>query len=188
MLPDVGTDLPGLHNEGLLATQELHHGVPERSDWSQACSQGKDVLAMRGQKLVEGLGFTVEPLSITSSVLKVGGAKRRAVAIFLDEGETFEEAGQRFGTSPVSQALALADREGLPWVVLTRGRQLRLYSARVDTGVGRKGRAETYVEVDLGLLPEERAGYVPLLFGAEALVDGGTIEQILERSADFGVS
>lgn len=184
MLPDVGTDLPGLHNEGLLATQELRRGVPERSDWSAACSKGRSLLGLRGQKLVEGLGFSIEPLSVTSSVLKVGGA-RRAVAVFLDEGEAFEEPAQRFGMSPVSQALALADREGLPWVVLSRARQLRLYSAKVDTGVGHKGRADTYVEVDLALLPDDRAGYVPLLFGATALVEGGTIEQILERSADF---
>ncbi len=184
MLPEVGSDLPGLRNSGLLASQELCHGVPERADWGQACTRGKAVLSLRGRALVEQLGFTVEPLSVTSSVLKVRGAKR-AVAVFLDEGEAFEDAGDRFGTSPVSQALALADREGLPWVILTRARQVRLYSARVDTGVGRKGRADTYVEVDLALLPEDHAGFVPLLFGADALVERGTIEQILERSADF---
>ncbi|HTX62035.1 MAG TPA: hypothetical protein VMD28_00245, partial [Acidimicrobiales bacterium] len=186
MLPEVGSDLPGLRNSGLLATQELCHGVPQRPDWHQACARGKEVLALRGRALVERLGFSVEPLSVTSSVLKVKGAKR-AVAIFLDEGETFDDAGERFGTSPVSQALALADREALPWVVLTRARQVRLYSARVDTGVGRKGRADTYVEVDLALLPEDHAGFVPLLFGAGALAEKGTIEEILERSADFAV-
>ncbi len=184
MLPEVGSDMPGLRNSGLLATQELRHGVPQRPDWHQACARGKEVLAFRGRALVERLGFSVEPLGVTSSVLKVKDAKR-AVAIFLDEGEAFDDAGERFGTSPVSQALALADREGLPWVVLTRARQVRLYSARVDTGVGRKGRADTYVEVDLALLPEDHAGFVPLLFGAGALADKGTIEEILERSADF---
>lgn len=184
MLPEVGSDMPGLRNSGLLATQELRHGVPQRPDWHQACAQGKEVLALRGRALVERLGFTVEALGVTSSVLKIKDAKR-AVAIFLDEGEAFDDAGERFGTSPVSQALALADREGLPWVVLTRARQVRLYSARVDTGVGRKGRADTYVEVDLALLPEDHAGFVPLLFGAGALAEKGTIEEILERSADF---
>jgi len=184
MLPEVGSDLPGLRNSGLLATQELHQGVPRRHDWPEACAKGREVLSLRGRALVEGLGFSVEPLSVTSSVLKVKDAKR-AVAIFLDEGEAFDDAGERFGTSPVSQALALADREGLPWVVLTRARQVRLYSARVDTGVGRKGRADTYVEVDLALLPEDHAGFVPLLFGAGALAEQGTIEEILERSADF---
>jgi hypothetical protein len=139
---------------------------------------------MRGRPLIERLGFGVEQLSTTSSVLRVQGAKR-AVAVFLDEGEVFEDAGERFGTSPVSHGLALADRENLPWVILTRARQIRLYAARSDTGVGRKGRAETFVEVDLALLPEELAGFLPLLFSADALVEHGTIEQILERSADF---
>ena len=184
MLPEVGSDLPGLRNSGLLATQELRQGVPQRHDWPQACARGKAVLSLRGRTLVERLGFSVEPLSVTSSVLKVKGAKR-AVAVFLDEGEAFDDSGERFGTSPVSQALALADREALPWVVLTRARQVRLYSARVDIGVGRKGRADTYVEVDLALLPEDHAGFVPLLFGAGALAEQGTIEEILERSSDF---
>lgn len=184
MLPEVGSDLPGLRNNGLLATQELRRGVPERHDWLDACMRGREVLSLRGRALVEQLGFSIEPLSVTSSVLKVRGANR-AVAVFLDEGESFDASTERFGTSPVSQALALADREGLPWVVLTRARQLRLYSARVDTGVGRKGRADTYVEVDLALLPEDHAGFLPLLFGAGALADRGTIEEILECSADF---
>ncbi|MHB8289222.1 MAG: hypothetical protein ACYDEY_08305 [Acidimicrobiales bacterium] len=61
MLPEVGSDLPGLRNSGLLATQELCHGVPERADWGQACTQGKAALSLRGRSLVEQLGFTVEP-------------------------------------------------------------------------------------------------------------------------------
>jgi hypothetical protein len=184
MLPEVGSDLPGVRNSGLLATQELRHGVPTRPDWGAAKNKGKPLLTLRGRALVESLGFGVEQLSTTSSVLTVDRAKR-AVAVFLDEGEAFEDSGERFGASPISHALALADREGLPWVVLTRARQIRLYAARTDTGVGRKGRAETFVEVDLALLPDDLAGYLPLLFGAEALAEQGTIEQILERSADF---
>lgn len=186
MLPEVESDLPGLRNSGLLATQELRNGVPARPDWSAATNSGKHLLPLNGRRLIEGLGFTVATLSTNSSVLTVGGGGKRAVAIFLDEGETFDDSADRFqGTSPVSHALAQADQEGLPWVVLTRGRQIRLYAARSDTGVGRKGRAETFVEVNLALLPEDRAGYLPLLFGADALSDGGTIEDILDRSADF---
>jgi hypothetical protein len=184
MLPEIGSDLPGLRNSGLLATQELRHGVPSRGDWTAARTKGRELLTLRGRGLIERLGFGVEQLSTTASVLTINGTKR-AVAVFLDEGEAFEDSGERFGTSPVSHALALADREGLPWVVLTRARQIRLYAARIDTGVGRKGRAETFVEANLALLPEELAGYLPLLFGANALVEHGTIEEILSRSADF---
>ncbi len=58
-------------------------------------------------------------------------------------------------------------------------------AARPDTGVGRKGRADTYVELNLALVPDDRAGYLPLLFGSDALDDGGTLDQILETSARF---
>lgn len=62
---------------------------------------------------------------------------------------------------------------------------MRLYSARSDTGVGRKGPAETFIEINLSLLGPDAAGYLPLLFGVRALVDNGTITEILRRSADF---
>ena len=186
MLPEIESEMPGLRNSGLLATQELRHGVPARSDWAKSTITGKHLLPLSGLKLIEGLGFSVASLSTTSSVLTVGDRKKRAVAIFLDDTETFDEAAERFqGTSPVSQALAQADKEGLPWVVLTRGHQIRLYAARADTGVGRKGRAETFIEANLALLPDDQAGYLPLLFGADALSEGGTIEDILDHSADF---
>jgi hypothetical protein len=186
MLPEAETDMPGLRNVGLLATQELRQGVPDRPDWSASTATGRSLLGLNGRRLVEGLGYHVEELSTTSTVLTVRDGGRRAVAVFLDEGETFDESADRFqGSTPVSHALALADKEGLPWVVLTRGRQIRLYAARPDTGVGRKGRAETFVEANLALLPEDRAGYLTLLFGASALSDGGTIEEILDRSGDY---
>jgi hypothetical protein len=186
MLPEAETDMPGLRNVGLLATQELRRGVPDRPDWTASTEAGRSLLGLNGRRLVEGLGYHVENLSITSTILTVRDGGRRAVAVFLDEGETFDESADRFhGTSPVSHALALADQEGLPWVVLTRGRQIRLYAARPDTGVGRKGRAETFVEANLALLPEDRAGYLTLLFGASALTEGGTIEEILDRSGDY---
>lgn len=185
MLPEVGADLAGVRNAGLLATQELRNGVPDRPDWAQACQRSVPLLGLKGRGLVEELGFAVEQLSVSSSMLTIEKGGGRAVAVFLDEGETFEDPGTRFGTSPVSHALALADREGVPWVVLTRGRQIRLYAARPDTGVGRKGRSETFVEVNLALLGEQQAGYLSLLFSSEALTDGGTLDQVLGRSADF---
>jgi hypothetical protein len=185
MLPEVGADLPGLRNSGLLATQELRNGVPARHDWKVACDGSRSLLPLRGRQLVERLGFGIEQLSVTSSMLTIRSGGKRAVAVFLDEGETFDEPADRFAATPVSHALALADREGVPWVILTRTHQIRLYAARADTGVGRKGRAETFVEVDLALLPEDRAGYVDLLFSAGALCENGTLDEILRQSADF---
>lgn len=187
MLPEVGSDLPGVRNAGLLATQELAHGVPERADWKAACQASKPLLTLAGQRLVERLGYRVETLSTTASVLTSHDAKR-AVAVFLDESETFEDPSARFGATPVSHGLALADREGLPWLVVTRGKQIRLYAARPDTGVGRKGRAATFVELNLALLPEDSCGYLALLFGEDALSQGGSLEHILERSSDFAAA
>jgi hypothetical protein len=186
MIPEAESDLPGLRNAGLLAAQELRNGVPRRADWDAACVAGKNMLGLSGRSLIERLGFKVDSLSVRSNVLTIAGGSKRAVAVFLEEGETFEEVSEGFnGTTAVSHALAVADNENLPWVVLTRGREIRLYAARPDTGVGRKGRSETFVEVNLALLPDQAAGYVPLLFGSDALREGGTVEQILSDSEIF---
>lgn len=185
LLPEVESDLPGLVNSGLLATQELRHGVPQRTDWASATKAGTPALAKRGRTLVEALGFTIDQLGANTSVL-TAGAERRAVAVFLDEGETFDAPGARFeGVSPVSHALAIAEREHLAWVVLTRASEIRLYAAKPDIGVGRRGPSQTFIEANVALLPDDLAGYLHLLFSADALSDGGTFEQILADSADF---
>ncbi|MXW76646.1 MAG: hypothetical protein F4Z58_11540 [Acidimicrobiaceae bacterium] len=184
-LPELDSPFPGLRNVGLLATQELRAGVPARPDWVSATRKAQPLLALRGRKLVEKLGFQVHTLATNASMLTINGRKH-AVAVFCDEGESFETASRRFdNASPVSQALALADQENVDWVLLTRSSEIRLYSARVNAGVGRKGRTETFVELNLSLLPSESAGYLHLLFSADALNDEGTLTEILDRSADF---
>ncbi len=45
---------------------------------------------------------------------------------------------------------------GLPWLVVLRGSQIRPVPSRPDVGVGRKRQAETYTELDLALLGEDR--------------------------------
>ena len=52
---------PGLRNKGLLATHELLYGVPERSDWVEATTRSGPLLGLRGQDLVRGLGYKIEP-------------------------------------------------------------------------------------------------------------------------------
>jgi hypothetical protein len=185
LLPEVESELPGLVNSGLLATQELRHGVPQRRDWPEATKASQPALKKRGRSLIEALGFTVTQLGANTSLL-MAGVEHRAVAVFLDQGETFDAPGARFeGVSPVSHALAVAEREHLSWVVLTRASEIRLYAARPDTGVGRRGPSQTFIEANVALLPDDLAGYLQLLFSADALADGGTFEQILSSSADF---
>jgi hypothetical protein len=177
----------GLRNVGLLATQELRAGLPRRSDWEDAVRAGRSVLGLRGRRLVEGLGFRVEQHASHVHLLKVNGHSR-AAAVFCSEDEPFDVPARRLdGITPVSLALSHASEHGADWVVLTRGTEIRLYAARPDTGVGRKGRAETFVEANLALLDASDAGYVHLLFSAEALDTDGKIEEVLEASDRFAV-
>ena len=135
--------LPGLRNEGFLATHELTSGVPSRSDWTQSKDKAKRILSNTGNDLLTSLGFSVEPLDNVTNILKVGDRKN-AVAVLLTENETPESGSERIpgSLSPVSYALARADEENLDWVVLLHGRKIRLYPVKMGVGVGRKGRTE----------------------------------------------
>jgi len=181
-----GEGLPGLRNEGFLANHELINRVPDREDWERACNQSRKILQHSGKKLLSALGFTIEPLDNVTDVLRVGDRKT-AVAILLTEQETPESGSQRIpGTrSPVSYALNRADEETLDWVVVLHGRKVRLYPVKMDVGVGRRGRTETFLECHTGLISDDRAGYLWLLFSAAALCDDGSLTAILEESKDF---
>ena len=184
-LPEDDTDLPGIRNVGMFATHYLRSGVPQRNDWSDAEQEGRLLLNLADRALVEGLGYAIESRDTTTSLLRADGAAT-AVAVFLQDTETADGPGRRYGEiSPASHALAAADKEGLPYAVVTRGRQIRVYATGSNVGVGRKGRTETFAEANLAALPEGTAGYLPLIFGAKALRRGGTFEQLLERSRDF---
>jgi hypothetical protein len=115
-----------------------------------------------------------------------GGERRAALAILLDPSEIPEAGTARFNNlSPVSYALAKADSEGLPWVVVLHGDRLRLYPTAVGIGVGRRGRTETYVEVQTSLLADEHLAYLWLLFSAEALDPKGIVADLLDASSRF---
>ena len=178
--------LPGLRNEGFLASHELVKGVPRRSDWNRARDKARNVLGHTGKDLLTSLGFTIDSLDKITDVLKTGDRKC-ALAILLKEQETPESGSERIpGTlSPVSYALARADEENLDWVVLLHGRKNRLYPVKMGVGVGRRGRTETFLECHTGLLPDDQAAYVWLLFSADALGQTGSLASILTDSKDF---
>ncbi|MEU2866120.1 hypothetical protein ABZ672_48950 [Streptomyces mirabilis] len=178
----------GLTNSGLFASHELRTGVPTRPDWSVAQTKGAPLLHRRGAELIRGLGYSATPHGSTALILSADDT-RRAVAVLLDEQEMFDRPGVRFGAvSPVTQGLNIAQQQGLPWLVVTHVTQIRLYSARPNVGIGRKGQSETFTEIDLALLTESDAAYLTLLFSPQALTEEGSVPQILAASADHAAA
>lgn len=185
VLPSLHTDLAGLRNEGLLATHELRAGTRQRDDWHESGHKARGAIGKRGSELLLALGFRIERFDGLTSILRAGDRKV-AVAVLLARDESPELSGERFsGLSPITYALAVADRENLPWVMVQHGAKVRVYPTRVGVGVGRRGRTETYVECHTGLLSDADAAYVWLLCSAEALAPDGILDQILEASGRF---
>ena len=184
-LPTLETTLPGLTNEGLLALHELEQGVPNRSDWTDAGRKAQTASNKRSNAMLGALGFKIERLDNLTNILR-SEAKRVALAVVLHENETAETGNTRFNSlSPISYALKKADDEDLRWVILTQSNRIRLYSTTVDSGVGRRGRTETYVECQPSILSDEHLGYLWLIFSAEALEPNGSLNQILLESQRF---
>jgi hypothetical protein len=184
-LPQLASRIPGLRNEGLFALHELIAGVPHRPDWGQANSHARDLLPLRGRALVDRLGFRARQLPGPASLLFAGETKV-AVAVFLERPDEIDPPGPLFdGLSPVSYALAQADHERLEYVIVSAGSTLRVYPVKPAVGTGRRGRTETFVELNLDLLDERHAGYLWLLYSADALADGGPFAQILATSEDY---
>ena len=186
-MPSLETAAPGLRNEGLFALHELTSDVPRRPDWADQVQRSRTILASRptGIDLLRRLGFTVERLDNMTQLLK-GSDRRLALAVLLERSDAPEAGSPRFGNlSPVSYALSKADQESLDWVIVVQGDRLRLYPTSSDVGVGRRGRAETYIELQTSVLPDERLGYLTLLFSADALQENGSVERLLEDSKRF---
>ena len=184
-LPSLRTPIFGLANEGLLAVNELRRGTPCRSDWQEAGARAQRVAGKRDRDLLTALGYRIESIDNLTSLLR-SRDQRVALAVLLRESESPEAGAERFNhLSPVSYALAKADTENLPWVVMIQGSRLRLYSKSVDAGVGRRGRSETYVECQPALLSDEHLPYLWLIFSADALSPGGSLGDILEDSQRF---
>jgi hypothetical protein len=128
---------------------------------------------------VRGLGYEIEPRG-RHNVLRAAEGRAQAVAVFLEEDEQPDQTSSRFeNQTPATYALAHADRDRLPWVVAVRGGTIRLYSTSTSGAAGQRGRTETFVELNLPLLPSAQAGYLDLLFSAESLAEGkiGEIRQ-----------
>ncbi len=189
-LPSVETRLPGVRNEGFLATHELEVGARNHPAWHAASQKARGALNQRGESMLTSLGFQIERADQVTSILRTAGAGRKvAVAVLLNQSESPELQTDRYsGLSPVSYALTVAHRENLPYVVVLQGSKIRLYPVRLGVGVARRGPTETFVELHTGLLRDSDAAYLWLLFSAEALDESGTLSQLLEESKRFAGS
>lgn len=179
------TAVAGHTNSGLFATYHLTQNVPQRSDWDELNEAGARLLPARGHKLIGALGFKTRPATGGAVLLSTATDASRAVAILLDETEQFDSKSPRFQLSPVAYGLAVAAQQEVPWLVVLRKDQIRLYPGRDGVGVGSKGQAETYFEIDLSTVDAEYAGLLPLIFTADALEVGGTTDQLLDESTRY---
>ncbi len=182
------TSMPGVKNSGLFANHELRVGVPQRADWADACTASSPMLPLKGKELIEKLGFQTGQFGAHALLLTGDGPKAEAIAVLLDDREAFDADSPRFTVSPVAYGLNMAEKQGVPWLIMVRGSQIRLYSSRKDFGVGRKGLAETFFEVDLPQLTASNSGYLQLIFSAKALAEGGTTYEILKSSTQYAVA
>ncbi|MDB9279984.1 hypothetical protein PN416_06365 [Halorubrum ezzemoulense] len=186
-LPQLDEELAGLRNQGLLSTHELRVGVPDRDDWEDATERAQQALTDDPRELVKGLNYEIDRLTDQSYVLKdTSDGHERAVAMFLQEDESFDRKQDRFvNKSPVAYALNEADKRNLDYVIGSSGDTLRLYTTNPEAGFGSRGRTDTYVEVNTNLLADEKAAYLWLLFSANALRDDGALHQIMEDSKEY---
>jgi hypothetical protein len=175
----------GLRNEGLFALHVLQQ-QPQQGDWPSLCAHGRSLAAARGTALLDGLGYVVEAVPDGTVLRAASGGHRRAAAVLLADGESFDNPLSRFhNANAVTHGLALARRENLPWLIVLGGPVVRLYPVDPDVGVGRKGQTQTYAELDLSLLDDREAGFLPLLFSPGALADPGDVKRLLNESAKY---
>jgi hypothetical protein len=175
----------GITNSGLFASHHLNHNVPQQSNWIDACTRSKEFLSKSGIDLINALGFTAKRAAADAVVLTGGSPNPRAVAVLLDEAEHFDAASPKYQLSPVAYGLKVASEQDVPWLILLRGGQIRLYPAKDGVGVGQRGQADTFFELDLALLADDDAGLLDLIFSSTALSPEGSTEQILKDSAKY---
>ena len=179
------TSIPGFTNNGLFASYHVRENVPRRADWERQGEIAKPLLGLRHQKLIDGLGFTSHKTVGNALVLSASTEAPRAVAILMDDTEQFDSKSPRFQLSPVAWGLNIAAKQGVPWLIVLRKDQIRLYPGKDGVGVGQKGQVETYFEIDLAAIDEDHAALLPLIFSANALEPNGTAKQLLDESGKY---
>ncbi len=179
------TDLVGFTNNGLFASHYIRSSVNHHPKWTSAQEASLKIQNLRDQALITALGFEITSTPSNTLVLRAKGQEHRAVAILLDQSESFYSKSPRLQASPVEWSLAIAAEQGAPWVIAIKDSQIRLYPAKDGVGVGQKSQAETYFEIDLLTIEDDKTGLLNLIFSAEALAEGGTADELLANSRKF---
>ncbi|MFI5950402.1 Eco57I restriction-modification methylase domain-containing protein [Micromonospora chalcea] len=175
----------GLRNEGLFASHVLEQQA-DGPDWAALCRASIPLLGRRGEPLLTGLGYKLEAVPDGTILREAHGSRQCAAAVLLADGESIENPLTRFqNTNAVTHGLALARREHLAWLMVVAGSVVRLYPVDPDIGVGRKGQTHTYLELDLAMLVESRAGYLAQLLSPGAFGADGSIARLLDESSKF---
>ncbi len=178
----------GWTNNGLFAKYHLEHNVSGRPDWTRKGEQAKALRDLRGQRLIEALGFRATSGPGGSLILTAAEGDSdapQAVAVLLDEAEHFDAKSPRYQLTPIAFALAVAQRRELPWVIGLRKDHIRLYPGKDGIGVGQKGQVETYFEIDLATIDDDQVALLALVFTATALAKAGTADELLRDSARY---
>jgi hypothetical protein len=178
----------GWTNNGLFAKYHLEHNVSGRPDWTTKGEQAKVLRDLRGQRLIEALGFRATSGPGGSLILAAADGDSdapQAVAVLLDEAEHFDAKSPRYQLTPIAFALAVAQRRELPWVIALRRDHIRLYPGKDGIGVGQKGQVETYFEIDLAAIDDAQVALLALVFTAAALAKAGTADELLRDSARY---
>ena len=182
------TDMGGMKNKGLFASHHLRENLPKRRDWKDLCKQGAALAEKRHRGLIDSLGFQIFKEERNALVLRTDSPESRVIALVLEDNENFDAPSNRFPASPVSLGLSLAAEHNVPWLILIRKDQIRLHPCKDGVGVGQKGQAETYLELNLSLLDDDNIGLLPLIFSANSLTKDGEVEKLLGDSAKFAAS
>jgi hypothetical protein len=182
------TGIAGFTNNGLFASYHIRVNVVQRQDWPDQCSRSESVRDKRHLELIKSLGFTAETTVGNALVLSATGQSPRAVAVLLDDSEHFDSKSAKYQLSPVAWGLNVASKQDVPWLVVLRKDQIRLYPGKDGVGVGNKGQVETFFEMNLTEIDDAHVGLLNLIFSADALAAGGTADQLLSESQRYAVA
>jgi hypothetical protein len=181
------SEMAGIKNKGLFASHHLRENLPKRKDWKDLQTIGQALASKRHRELIESLGYTVSGEERNTLILRANTAENRVIAVLLDDAENFDSPSGRFPSSPVAWGLSVAADHNVPWLIVLKKDQIRLHPGRDGVGVGQKGQAETYLELNLAQIETSHLALLPLIFSARSLERGGDVQLILEESSKYAV-